>query len=330
MRRRDFLLGAAAGIATGVAATRPAFGQGRGGAPIPHLGNPTPYPKTPKTDRIAFMTLNFANWINLPDVQPGPQRTMNLFDVPAMFADVYGVHLIEFSSWHFESQTPAYFKSLREVLAKSRSRTSQVDVAADFGPLHMSAPTASARSQSVILTKAWIDIAASLGARRVMVNQGPDRLSRSNLPQAIEAFKAMSDYGKSKKVVVCIETRLQPQTAGRGSGAVSAAPPPSGLPKPGLETWQLEADLINGAGAYSNPDVGNCNATNQEELHRALSKDLLYPTAGAMHCRVSTAWDLTTALKYVTGLGFRGTYTVESNLGHEGVKPIYEAVLAAL
>jgi hypothetical protein len=122
MRRRDFLLSAAAGIATGIATIRPAFAQGRGGASIPPLGNPAPYPKSSKTDRIAFMTLNFANWIkDLPDVQPGPQRTMNLFDVPAMFADVYGVHLIEFSSWHFESQTPAYFKSLREVLAKSKS-----------------------------------------------------------------------------------------------------------------------------------------------------------------------------------------------------------------
>jgi len=88
-------------------------------------------------------------------------------------------------------------------------------------------------------------------------------------------------------------------------------------------------ELITKAGAYANPDVGNANAMNQQELHQCLSKDLLFPTAGNMHCRVNMNWDLTTAIKYLNGLGYTGHFTVEAN-AHTGVRPVYEAIVAAL
>jgi len=349
MQRRDFLVTAAAGVVAAAGAIRPGLAQqapaapqgappagGRGG-PAGPLGSPASYPRSPKASRVAMMTLDFAPWVkDIPDVQPNPYRSMAFFDLPQMVADVYDVHLIEFQSVHFQDHSPAYYKSIRDMLAKSKSRATQIN--AEFGMVNMSAASLNLRSQAVALTKAWVDIAAAIGAQRVMVNQNQGNLTKDNLPQAIAAFKAMADYGKSKNIIVSIETRGNPlANRGRGAGAAAAnpgAPPPpplpENLPQPGLQTWQIMSELIKGAGAYSNPDVGNCNANSQQELHQCLSKELLFPTAGAMHCRVNTAWDLTTAIKYVTGLGYNGIFTAESNLGHEGNRPIYEAVLAAI
>lgn len=260
---------------------------------------------------------------------------MAFFDLPQMVADVYDVHLVELQSQHFESHSPAYFTSLRDTLAKSKPRATQIN--AEFGVLNMPAPTVGARLQAIALTKHMIDCAVLVGARRVMLNQGQATLGSTNLPQAIAAFKEMADYGKSKNIIVSIETRLVGGVGGAAAGAAPAPPPRTDLPKIGLETWQQLTQLIKGAGAYANPDVGNTNAMNQAELHHCLSKELLFPTAGSMHARVfptnaqgAKRWDLTTAIRYLNGLGYNGIFTAEGNLGHEACRPIYEAILAAL
>ena len=41
-------------------------------------------------DRIAIMTLNFQSILKVPDTQPGPNRTLELFDIGEMLADTYG------------------------------------------------------------------------------------------------------------------------------------------------------------------------------------------------------------------------------------------------
>ena len=52
-------------------------------------------------------------------------------------------------------------------------------------------------------------------------------------------------------------------------------------------------------------------------------------TAGQMHTRVSTNWDLATAIKYLEkDLGWKGLYTIEANGGHQGTKAIYDVVVA--
>jgi hypothetical protein len=351
MQRRDFFVTAAAGIAAAAGAIRPGLAQGQGAAPpatpppaggrgpagplVPVKKNP-PNPKA--AQRIAMMTLNFGGWIkDIPDVQPNPYRSLAFFDLPQMVADVYDVHMIEYQSAHFESHSPAYFKSLRAALEKSKSRASQIN--AEFGALNMAAPNVGQRLQAIALTKHMIDCAVMLGAQRVMLNQGQATLGSTNLPQAIAAFKEMSDYGKSRKIIVSIETRL---VGGGGAAAPARAGAPAeaprtDLPKIGLETWQQNAALIKGAGAYANPDVGNTNAMNQQELHQCLSRELMFPTSGAMHARIfptnaqgEKRWDLTEAIKYLTGLGYTGIFTCEGGGGHEACQPIYEAVLAAL
>ena len=110
-----------------------------------------------------------------------------------------------------------------------------------------------------------------------------------------------------------------------GPGRARPAPPPSGP-----DAWPLLAEIIKGAGAYSNVDLGGANAPNQEELHRCLK--MMFPmTANSLHTRVNTRWDLATAMRYLEGeLGYKGLYTIEAGNSHEGTRQIYDVVVATL
>jgi hypothetical protein len=216
----------------------------------------------------------------------------------------------------------------------------------------------------------WIDHAAMLGAQRVMINQGsqggtdPVMPTHQNKVYSIPTLKTMADYGRSKGIIVSVETRgAGGGNRGRGAGrgaegqapptapspagapAVPAGPPAAGataaapatpppLPAapsvPAPEVWALLAEILKGAGAYSNVDVGGAGAANQEELHQCLK--MLFPmTAGSMHTRVNTRWDLATAIKYLEhDLGYKGLYTIEASNGHEGTQAIYDVVVATL
>ena len=97
-----------------------------------------------------------------------------------------------------------------------------------------------------------------------------------------------------------------------------------------MPTNTLLAEVIKSAGSYSNVDVGGAAAANQQELHDCLR--MMFPfTANTMHTRVSTAWDLATAMKLLEkDLGYKGLYTIEANGGHQGTKAIYDVVVATL
>jgi hypothetical protein len=353
MKRREFLLSAAA--AAGAAATGPMVrAQAPKGA------------KQSTLDRIAIMTLNFQAMLKVPDTAPGPNRTLELFDVGEMIADKYGVHKVEFQHYHLASTEPSYLKELRGKLEKSKSRATQINL--EFSGLNMSAPRQRDRILAVDLTRAWIDHAVILGAGKVMVNQGAQGGADSVMPThenkvySIPTLKAMSDYGKSKGIIVSVETRGG-GGGGRGRGtargaapaadapgaAAAAAPapappapappappapappaPPAAPPMPSPEVWALLLEILQAAGARSNVDVGGAAARNQEELHQCLK--LLFPvTAGSMHTRVSQNWDLATAIKFLENdLGYKGLYTIEAGNGHEGTQPIYDVVVATL
>ena len=369
MRRREFLMTAAA---AGLASTRSTWAQ-----------TPSPSPakvKQSTLDRIAIMTLNFQSILKVPDVQDNPNRTLELFDIGEMLADHYKVHKVEFQHYHLPSTEPSYLKELRSRLEKSKSRATQINL--EFGQLNMSAPQQRDRLLAIDLTKMWVDHAVLLGAQRVMINQGQP--THENKSYGIPTLKTMVDYGKSKKIIVSVETRGSGGGRGRGgqggagpagtapgtgaaapgaapgtpastspnvpaAGAPAGTPPttpsagtaPSGAapgatapagppPLTGPAAWTLLAEIIKGAAAYSNVDVGGANAANQEELHSCLK--MMFPmTAGTMHTRVNTRWDLATAIKYLESeLGYKGLYTIEANNSHEGTQPIYDVVVATL
>ena len=70
MKRREFLATAAAGAA--------AFARWSPAA----RAQTAQRPPQAKLDRIAIMTLNFQSMLKVPDTQPGPERTLELFDLP--------------------------------------------------------------------------------------------------------------------------------------------------------------------------------------------------------------------------------------------------------
>jgi hypothetical protein len=325
MKRREFLLTATA--AATAAASRSAWAQAPKDA------------KQSTLDRISIMTLNFQSILKVPDGDDSPTRTLELFDIAEMIADQYGVHKVEFQHYHIPSTEPSYLKELRSHIEKSKSRMTQINL--EFSGLNMSAPRLRDRLMAIDLTKMWVDHAVMLGAQRVMINQGAQGGTVNVMPTndnkvyGIPALKAMADYGKSKGIIVSVETR----GAGgggrgqRGGGPAAAQATPSAPPAPAMpqpEVWALLAEILNRSGARANVDVGGAGATSQDELHQCLR--LLIPlTAGSIHTRVNARWDLATAIKFLEhDLGYKGLYTIEASNGHEGTRQIYDVVVATL
>jgi hypothetical protein len=311
MKRREFLLTAAA-AAAGTRTTR-ARAQ-----------------RSPKLDRVAIMTLNFHALLKLPDQPASPERTLDVFDLPVMFADTYGVHNLEWQHYHLPSTEPSYYKELRSRVDRAKSKVSQVVV--EFGGLNISAPPHNflPRIQAIDLTKVWIDRAEMLGAPRIMVNQG--QLTRENKPVAVETLTAMVAYGKTRGVKVTLETR---GGGGGRAGAPGAAPAAAGQPAPvsappptAEPAWVLLNEVIRAGGAYSNIDLGGIGAPDQEALHTAL-RTLLEVHGGSMHIKQSQNWDLPTALKFIAASGYDGLYSIEAR-GHDLTRAIYNAILESV
>ena len=353
MNRREFFAATAAAVA-GLSSTRFSWAQ----TADPKVDWKKIKPST--LERIAIMTLNFQSILRVPDTQDSPARTLELFDIGEMLADTYGVHKVEFQHYHLASVEPSYFRDLRRRLEKSKSRATQINL--EFSGLNISAPQQRDRLLAIDLTKMWIDHAVTLGAQRVMINQGQP--THENKVHSIPALKAMADYGKSKSIIVSVETRGGGGRGNRGAGAgtapggaaaaaaapqagaaaaaapqttapvqtppAQAAAAPAAPPLSGPAAWDLLAELIKGAGAYSNVDLGGAAAPNQEELHRCLR--MMFPmTANSLHTRVNANWDLATAIRFLEGeLRYKGLYTIETGNGHEGTRQIFDVTFATL
>ena len=305
-----------------------------------------------KLSRIAIMVLNFENTLRVPGLWEGPTDTLDLFDVPAMFADTYGVHNVEIQHTHFASTEESYLRELRARAEKVKSRFSNINL--EFGPMTISAAQPLQRLHAIDLTKQWIDHAVVLGAPRVMINQGAP--TQENKEWAIPALKAMVEYGKSKGVMIGVETRgavsgnnrgvVNPAAApaggargaapGAAAPAAQAPPAPPAAPAPGqplpvltaVPGWVLLAEILRDSGAMANVDLGGVGAADQGELHAAL-RTLLPITVGSMHVRPSPRWDLATAIKFTVTLGYQGLYSIEVR-GHEGTLAALNTVVANL
>ena len=325
MRRREFLYSAAAaagvaGLPTAWAAESMGAAQAARAPLTDAKKNDLAKIKKSTLERIAIMTLNFQRILKVIDVQDSPERTLELFDIGEMLADTYGVHKVEFQHYHLASTETSYLKQLRASLEKAKSRATQINL--EFSDLNITAPRMRDRILAVDLTREWINHAAVLGAQRVMINQGAP--TQENKAVGIAALKPMVEYGKSKNIIVSVETR----GSGGGRRPDPGSPPPP--PTSGKEANMLLAEIIKGANAYSNVDLGGARALDQEELHLCL-KTMFPMTANSLHTRVNTAWDLATAMKYLEGeLGYKGLYTIEASNGHEGTQQIYDVIVATL
>jgi hypothetical protein len=321
MNRRQFVISSASAVA-GLALSRTGWGQ----------ASPAWKRVKPATlERISIMTLNFQSLLKLPDYPDSPDRTLEPFTIAEMLADRYGVHKVEFQHYHIPSTEPSYLKELRAHIEKSRSRMTQINV--EFGQLNISAPQLRDRLMAIDLTKMWIDHAVMLGAQRVMINQGQP--TQDNKVHGIPTLKTMVDYGRSKGIIVSVETRgglgrARGRSDAPATGSSAQAPAAPTTPITGPAAWPLLAEIIKGAGAYSNVDVGGAGAGNQQELHECLR--MFYPmSAGSIHTRVSPQWDLATAIRFLEhDLGYKGLYNIEAANGHEGTQEIFDVVVATL
>ena len=119
MNRRRFLASTAAGAAAMSALGGAAFGQGQPPATAPPPqgrggqggggrgpGSPANVPAA-KLARVSLMTLNFSNMLKFPWTQnPNENQTLDVFDLPKMYQDVYGVSHIEFQHGHLVNGRP--------------------------------------------------------------------------------------------------------------------------------------------------------------------------------------------------------------------------------
>jgi hypothetical protein len=319
MKRRDFLVVAAAVLGDiGLAGTRRARAQARDRA---------------KLARVAIMSLCFNSILKNPSQPDNPARTFDIMDLGQMLADKYGVHNVEMQHAHFLSTEPAWLKDFRERLAKTQSKVSNINL--EFGPQNLSADDPALRRQAVDRTKEWVDYALAVGCPRIMVNQGAP--NDENKGVAIAALKAMSDYGKSKRVMVAMENR------GSGGGRQGTASPLPGAPAPPAPparpappasperpAWQLLVEIMKGAGAYANCDLGNF--PDQETQHAGI-RGMFPLTDGNCHVKLNPArYDLPAALALVKQLKYTGLYSIEAggNMGpdpYQNVQAIYDVLL---
>lgn len=277
MRRREFLIGAA--IAAGVRRTR---AQGSDKA---------------KRARIGSMTANFERVVKHSAHADDPNRTLDLLDLPQMYAERLGVHYIEPTCAHFASTEKDYLDELKARVKKAGLEFNQISLGAlatapgaRFPLLSISAPERTHRVQAIDLIKQWIDHAAYLGCPRVMVHQG--ELPPEVRKETIEAMKIVTDYGKTKNVKATLELRSS--------------------------DWHVIVEVVKGAGAWT-----NCHTQNPPEalsVMLPLSSGSSHVTYGAGR-RGATAYNLHDGLQIFKQAGYDGVYSIE----HSGPDP-YEAV----
>jgi hypothetical protein len=320
------LTGSVFGQGQAPATSTPAQGRGgQGGGGGRGAGSPANVPAA-KLARVSLMTLNFRTMVKFPWTQnPNENQTLDVFDLPKMYQDVYGVSHIEFQHDHLVNgeQTPpdaAFFREMRARLDAAKVTATQVNI--EIGEI----PNLSgeARDKWMALGRQWVDAAPIIGVTRLMLNQ--TGLTEENKANCTSVWKEIQDYAKPKGIKISAETR---GTGGGRGRAQAGGQPPATPPDPraaASAAFLLLKQVIEGAGAYSNVDIGNVGAPDQQTLHDAIKA--LYPSSsGNMHIKSSPNWDIGAAVRFTESLGYRGLYSIEVN-GHAAVRQVYAIILA--
>jgi hypothetical protein len=240
-----------------------------------------------KLDRLAVMTLSFDSVLKTARHPNDAKRTLDILDVPQLIATRYGVHHVEFQHSHFMSTEPSYLKEVRDRLRRANSHMNQICL--EFGILNISSQDPVVRIETIDLTKRWIDIAASVGCPRVMVNQGT--LATEVREAAVATLKEIAEYGRTRKIFVTMENR--------GHG-----------PTPTNPSWEIVVKVIKEAGIYANPDTGNF----LDEASRAAGLREMYPlSSGSSHVHYDPErYSEANAIGIAKQVGYKGLYSIEA------------------
>lgn len=322
MNRRMFLAGTA-GAAASSAWSNAVFAQSRGPMGPGGRGATPAHVPAAKIARVSIMSLCFGNMLKFPWTQnPNENQTLSVFDLPQMYQDVYGVSHLEFQHSHLvdtsgnqpqRSPDADYFRQLRAKLDAAKVTATQINI--EIGTI----PNLSgeARDKWMISAKQWADAAPILGVKRLMLNQ--TGLNEENKANCVSVWKEIQDYAKPKGIRISAETR------GTGLGRREPMPPAAEQRAAAEAAYTLLASTVKAAGGYSNVDLGNVSAPEQQTLHGAIKA--LYPTSsGNMHIKSSPNWDIGAAVRYAESLGYRGHYSIEVN-GHPAVRQVYDLIL---
>jgi hypothetical protein len=358
MHRRTFLTGSAAGAAAIAGFASAAFGgqaptpgQGREGAAPGRgrqggRGRGGPAQVAPeKLARIAIMSLNHGSMLKLPwNTTPNENQTLDLFDLPQYYVDMYGVRNAEFQHTHLVNGTrtapdPAFMRELKAKFDAAGSKANQINI--EIGSMATAGPdgtvaalSGDARAEWLALAKKWVDAAPSLGVTRLMLNQG--QLNQDTKAGVTSLWKELQDYAKPTGIKISNETRgggpvtatgAAPQRAGGAPGR--GAPASSGPVMTGFQQAALLEQCAEAAGGYSNLDFGgNTRFLNQKELNDAI-KMMLKTNSGQMHIKSCENWDIGVAVKSAEANGYKGLYTIEVN-PDPAIRIVYNTILAAL
>lgn len=306
---------AGAAVMTGFAQKAGAQQGGRGPAAPLDKGAPAAV-SADKLARISIMTYNFTSRLKLEGAQPNPDRVLEVFEIPQYFADTYGVHNVELQHSHFASTETSYLKEFRARIEKTKSQMTQINV--EFGGMTCTSADPVQRHQAIDLTMRWVDHAVVLNCPRIMINQG--QLTPDTKANATAALRLMSDYAKSKGVKIAVETRDVRQVGGDGGTGLPLSNPG------GPPAWEVVKEVVEASGTYSNVDIGNIMAPNQELLQTVI-KGLFNTSSGNMHMKLSPNWDLANVVRYTNHeLGYKGLYSIEVN--PPLIRGVYDTVLA--
>src|SRR3982751_5279417 len=161
MNRRDFLTAAAAVGMSAKALAQPTAqppAQGRqGGRGGRGRGGPANV-SAEKLARVEIMTLNHNSMIKLPWQEATPQRTLDIFDLPQYYVDMYGVRNVEFQSNHIaqnnDSPDLSYIRELRAKLDAAGTKAHQINI--EIGTMAQMGPNGKAAALAGDARAAWL------------------------------------------------------------------------------------------------------------------------------------------------------------------------------
>ena len=150
-------------------------------------------------ERIGLTTVTFRFRFEQtrPEGYAGTEGLIRLIDVPAYFADRFGVHNVELWSQHFESTERAYLADLKRAVAGARSRLINVQV---DQPYNLASSDERERAESIALVKAWVDVAATLGAPSIRANTGNGAFETS-----VSSLREINAYAADRGILLLTE-----------------------------------------------------------------------------------------------------------------------------
>ncbi len=146
---------------------------------------------------LTTVTFRFRFAATRPDAYEGTESLLRLTDIPAYFADRFGVHNLELWSQHFESQDDSYLQDLKKKIEETQSRLINIQVDQRY---NLAAGDEDERQASVALVKEWVDVAHTLGAPSIRANTGNGTLETS-----VQSLREVNDYAASHGILLLTE-----------------------------------------------------------------------------------------------------------------------------